>query len=86
MAKKKKLTVADRKKNGLPLHVSLAPQRINKNAWYYEERGKLHVVAWFEATGAMSKGARFAVHVHIPWKSIEGSARRMRAELREQRG
>lgn len=85
MAKGKKMTVATRRKNGLPLHVSLSPQRIHKDAWYYEERGKLHVVVWTAADRAMSSGERFPIHVKIPWKVIEGSVRRMRAELKATR-
>lgn len=82
MAKGKKLTKAQRKKAGLPLYVSLAPQSISRDAWYYEERGKLHLVVWTNFERALSKGERVPVHVRIPWKRIEGSVRRMRAEIR----
>lgn len=80
MAKDKKLTVAQRKKNGLPLYTSLAPQRIHKDAWYYEERGKLHVVVWATMERAVSQGERVPVHVNIPWAKVEASLPRMRAE------
>ena len=78
----KKLTKAKRKEYGLPLHLSLSPRGISKNAWYYEERGKLHLVVWVAAPRALSRGESIPVNVRIPWSTIEGSIKRMRAELR----
>lgn len=74
----KRLTAAQRRKAGLPLHLSLAPQRINRSQWYYEEPRHIDVVAWV----TVSNGQRMPVHAKIPWKSIERSMRRYRAYKR----
>ncbi len=74
----KKLTPAMRKKAGLPQHLSLSPQRINRNAWYYEEPRHIDVVTWITVTN----GQRVPVHVHLSWKSLERSMRRYRAYRR----
>ncbi len=83
MAKGKKLTAAQRKKHGLPLHLSLSPQNIRADEWYYEEGKHVHVVVWTPPLErAYSRGERFAVHTKIPWSKLANSLRRYRAYRR----
>jgi hypothetical protein len=84
MAKVKKLTAAQRRKNGLPLHLSLSPQPIKPDQqWYYEEPKHVHVVAWSEPLErATSRGEKIVVHVKIPWSRLANSMRRYRSYKR----
>lgn len=80
---KKNLTAAQRRKAGLPLHLSLSPQRVRKDSWYYEEPKHVHIVVWTEPLErAYSRGERFAVHARIPWASLAKSMKRYRAYKR----
>lgn len=76
MKKKRPLTAKERRSPGLPLKLSLAPQRLTTDSWYYEERKGLRIVYWH----SLPNGTREAIHLTIPVKKIEASMRRYRAE------
>lgn len=86
MAKaKNKLTAAQRRKHGLPLHLSLSPQHIRPDGWYYEEPRHVHVVVWTPPLErAYSRGERMPVHTRIPWSALTKSLKRYRAYRRSQ--
>jgi hypothetical protein len=72
---KKKLTSVQRKKAGLPLHLSLSPQHITADAWYYEEKTGLHLVIW----GPKVLGHQREVqHFRIKWRQILNTMTRYR--------
>jgi hypothetical protein len=80
---KKKLTARQRRKAGLPLHLSLSPQPIKPDEWYYEEPKHVHVVVWSPPLDrAYSRGERMPVHTRIPWSSLAKSLKRYRAYRR----
>lgn len=82
-AKGPKLTAAQRRANGLPLHLSLSPQHIRPDEWYYEEPRHVHVVVWTKPLErAYSRGERMPVHTRIPWSALAKSLRRYRAYKR----
>lgn len=81
-AKKKRgkpLSSAMRKNLKLPQKLSLSPQHINKDAWYYEEPNGLHVVA-YEAP--IPGHARQVLHLTVKWKTLEETMKRYRAYRR----
>lgn len=83
MAKGKKLTAAQRRKAGLPLHLSLSPQSIREDQWYYEEPKHVHVVVWTPPLErAYSRGERMPVHTKIAWAKLASSLKRYRAYRR----
>lgn len=79
---KKKMSKANRRKLKLPEKLSLSPQHINDEAWYYEERKGLHIVA-YEAP--IPGHARQVMHLHIPLRTLEASMKRYQAERRARR-
>lgn len=82
MTQRKKLSAAQRRKVGLPLHLSLAPQHIRPDEWYYEEPKHIDVVAWVASDRAMSAREKFPIHIKIPWHSLAKSLKRYRAYKR----
>lgn len=76
MAKaKKKMPAKMRRKLGLPLHLSLSPQHITDDAWYYEEKTGLHLVIWeTPVAGHM----RTNQHLRIKWRQVLDTMRRYR--------
>jgi hypothetical protein len=84
---KRRLTAGQRKKAGLPQKLSLSPQHIRPDEWYYEEPKHIHIVAWIPPLKrAHTQGERIAAHVRIPWSSIERSLKRYRAYKRAHSG
>lgn len=62
--------------------LSLEPQHISEDAWYYEERKGLHVIAYVPGRPGE---AREVAHALISWKSLEESMVRYRAHKRASR-
>lgn len=75
----KPLTPAQRRRVGLPQKLSLSPQNINDDAWYYEEPKGLHMVA-YEAP--IPGHARQVLHLTIRWKTLEATMKRYLAYRR----
>lgn len=61
-----------------PDPLSLSPQDINDDLWYYEERGGIDLHVWVEMPKAMSRGERHHVNVRIPWRKLVASVKRKR--------
>jgi hypothetical protein len=76
MAKaKKKMPAKTRRQLGLPLHLSLSPQHITADAWYYEEMTGLHFVIW----GPKVPGhPREVQHLRIKWRQMLNTMTRYR--------
>lgn len=53
---------------------SLRSQKIDDDAWYYEERGRIDVVVYVTARD----GSRASRIVKIPWRKLERSMSRCR--------
>lgn len=85
MAKRKKLTQAERRKHGLPEFLSLSSQKLHKDAWYYEDHGGIDIHVWTRADRALSKGEAHHVRVKIPWRKLQASMRRKQLELGKRR-
>ena len=71
-----------RRKNGLPLALSLRPQHIKPDAWYYEEPKSVTVVVWTSFDRALSKGEQVPVQIKVPWHMLGKSLKRYRAHKR----
>jgi hypothetical protein len=72
---KKKLPDKMRRKLGLPLHLSLSPQHITDDAWYYEEKTGLHLVIWGPDVPGHQREVQ---HFRIKWRQMINTMRRYR--------
>lgn len=55
---------------------ALDPQNLTSDAWYYEHRNHIDVIAW--VTGR--DGSRTSIEIRIPWRRLEASYSRCRPD------
>lgn len=69
----KKMTDKQRRATGLPVSLSLSPQSISEDAWYYEERKGLHLVVWDQPIAGHTRKVQ---NLTIPWRQLRGTMAR----------
>jgi len=59
----------------LPEPMSLSPQLINEDIWYYEEKKGLHFVVWNEQVPGHTRTHQ---QFDVPWRSVVNTMNRYR--------